>query len=368
VPVAVLLALPEGVTLGGAELDAEPEEVPVAQGDEEGVGEPVALAVKLCDSVLLPVAPLLADGDCDPVEVEVVEPECVASLVRVSELVALLLAVAEGGAVELPEPLDVPDPLDVAHGVAVEDAEAVELPVARGDKEGAEEPVALPVKLCDDVLLPVAVPLADSDCEAADVEEAAPVCVASLLPVGVPVALPLALEEGVGAEEPALLNVPVALAAEDALAAALVVALAVAAPVVVAEAFAEDVRREDAVAVLRAVAVGLEEADGVAVAVGGAKNTRRMRLFPMSAITKLPSAGLNAALRGQRNVAAVPSPSAEPSVRAVLPATVVTAPAGVTKRTLWFKQSATSRLPPAYTATELLLLNLNSALAPSPSA
>jgi hypothetical protein len=124
----------------------------------------------------------------------------------------------------------------------------------------------------------------------------------------------------------------------------------------------------EAVPVEEAVALGPAEADTEAVLEGGATYTRRMRLFPMSATIMLLSAGLNAALRGQRNVAAVPSPSAEPSVRAVLPATVVTAPAGVTKRTLWFKQSATSRLPPASTARELLLPSLKSALAPSPSA
>ena len=123
----------------------------------------------------------------------------------------------------------------------------------------------------------------------------------------------------------------------------------------------------EAVPVAAAVALGPAEADTEAVVEGGATYTRRMRLFPMSAMIMLLSAGLNAALRGQRNVAAVPSPSAEPSVRAALPAMVVTAPEGVTRRKLLFPQSATSRLPSASTARELLLLKLKSALVPAPS-
>ena len=65
---------------------------------------------------------------------------------------------------------------------------------------------------------------------------------------------------------------------------------------------------------------------------------------------------------------AVPTPSAEPATSAVLPATVVTTPAGVTRRTLLLDPSATNTFPLASTARALALGMLSSAEVPMPLA
>lgn len=73
-----------------------------------------------------------------------------------------------------------------------------------------------------------------------------------------------------------------------------------------------------------------------------------MRLFPVSATTTLP-AGSTATPYGPAKAALVPAPSANPA--APPPASRLTRPPGVTKRTQWLSTSATNTLPPASTAT-----------------
>jgi hypothetical protein len=234
----------------------------------------------------------------------------------------------EPGAAGQGDGVAVEEALAVARGVPV--AEAVPVPA------GLREEEALRVWVAEPVREPEALPVAEAVPEPAPLRE------------------PHAVDDAVGDDERVPEPVPEEVAVGDAVREPAEVAL----PDAVCEA----------VPVAAAVALGPAEADTEAVVEGGATYTRRMRLFPMSAMMMLLSAGLNAALRGQRNVAAVPSPSAEPSVRAALPATVVTTPKGVTRRKLLFPQSATSTLPPASTARELLLLKLKSAAVPAPSA
>jgi len=93
--------------------------------------------------------------------------------------------------------------------------------------------------------------------------------------------------------------------------------------------------------------------------------TSRMRLFPASATTKTPLEGITATPIGLRNDAAVPMPSK--NVELPLPASVVTAPRGVTSRMRWLSVSATTITPlDGITATPDGLLNL--AVVPVPSA
>src|SRR5262249_43096158 len=72
--------------------------------------------------------------------------------------------------------------------------------------------------------------------------------------------------------------------------------------------------------------------------------TRRIVLFPASATSRFPSPSV-ARTVGDEKRAAAPVPSVAPDTPAD-PATVVTAPVATTTfRMMWFRESATNRLP-----------------------
>jgi len=79
-----------------------------------------------------------------------------------------------------------------------------------------------------------------------------------------------------------------------------------------------------------------------------ATTTLRTALFDSSATYRVAPDASTATPRGLLNCAAAPAPSAKPDEP--LPASDVTAPAGVTTRTLWLPVSATYRLPAASSA------------------